>query len=151
MLESLIGPDMMKKIMAKVAALICVILAWIGLIMVMMTSLISVDILNDQGNKVGSHLLIAHAQFWPMLLGFLCAGTALVAGGRKTKINLSYIVFIASLWVMINAIMGWVLPPVGSGMGEMIGPIMGSVTSVGAFIAILGGIVGILGAGKYLS
>ena len=38
-----------------------------------------------------------------------------------------------------------------TGMGEMIGPIMGSVTSVGAFIAILGGIVGILGAGKYLS
>ena len=151
MLESLIGPDMMKKIMAKLAALVCVILAWIGLLMVMMTSLISADILNDQGNKVGQHLLIAHAQLWPMLAAFFCAGAALVLGGRKTKINLSYITFIAAFWVMLNAIFGWVLPPEGSGMGEMIGPIMSSVTAIGGFLALLGGIVGILGAGKYMS
>ena len=152
MLESMIGPDVIKKIMAKVSALICVILAWIGLLMVMMTSLISADILDSNtGAKVGQHLLIAHAQFWPILGAFFCAGAALVMGGRKMKINLSYIVFIAALWVMLNAIFGWVLPPEGSGMGEMIGPIMSSVTAIGGFLALLGGIVGILGAGKYSS
>jgi hypothetical protein len=151
MLESLIGPDMIKKIMAKAASLICVILAWIGLIMVMMTSLISADIKDDQDHVVGQHLLIAHAQFWPMLAAFACAGAALVVGGKKTKINLSYITFLAPLWVMLNAIFGWVLPPAGSGMGEMIGPLMASVTAIGGFLALLGGVVGILGAGKYLS
>ena len=152
MLESMIGPDVIKKIMAKLSSLICVILAWIGLIMVMMTSLISAEILDsDTGVKTGSHLLIAHAQFWPMLAAFFCAGAALVMGGRKMKINLSYIVFLAALWVMLNAVFGWLLPPEGSGMGEMIGPIMTSLTAVGAFMAVLGGLVGILGAGKYLS
>jgi hypothetical protein len=50
---------------------------------------------------------------------------------------------------MLNAIFGWILPPEGSGMGEMIGPIMTAVTCIGAFLAVLGGIVGFMGTGKY--
>jgi hypothetical protein len=152
MLESMIGPDMIKKMMAKASSLISVILAWIGLIMVMMTSFISADIIDSNtGKTVGQHLLIAHAQFWPMFVAFACAGAALVVGGKKTKINLAWITFVAPLWVMLNAIFGWVLPPAGSGMGEMIGPLMASITAVGAFMAVLGGLCGLLGVGKYLS
>ena len=150
MLESLIGPDVMKKLMAKSASLISVILAWIGLIMVMMTAFIPVDVLNSEGAKTGTKLLVFHVHFWPMFVGFACAGAALIVGGVKTKINLGYVTFIASLWIMMNAIMGWVQPPEGSGMGELVGPMMKPVQVVGGFMGVLGGLVGIGGAGKYL-
>jgi hypothetical protein len=155
MLESLIGPDIMKKIMAKSAALISVILAWIGLIMLMMTVFISVKILNDAGETTGTRLVIFHAMFWPMFAAFACAGAALVVGGMKTKVNLGYITFIASLWVMMNAIMGWVQPPVVpsenvAGMGDLVAPMMLPIQAVGGFMGVLGGLVGIGGAGKYL-
>ena len=157
MLESLIGPDMMKKIMAKAAALICVILAWIGLVMILMTTLITVNILDNTGATVGNKLMVFHAQLWPMVVAFACAGAALVVGGMKTKVNLGYITFGASLWVMLNAIFGWVQSPAISlpseqlaGAGSMIGPVMQPIQAVGAFMGVLGGLVGIGGAGKYL-
>jgi hypothetical protein len=135
MLESMLGPDVMKKIMAKLSALICVILGWIGLIMVMMTSLKPVN----------------HWALWPMLLGFFCAGAALVVGGKKTKINLSYLLFLAGLWVMINAVVGIVAPPPSEGMGELVAPMMAPISAVGGFMGFLGGLVGLMGAGKYAS
>ena len=152
MLESMLGPDVMKKIMAKLAALICVILAWIGTIMVMMTSFVGKTIDLDGGGTT-SIVMINHAHLWPMLIGFFCAGAALVAGGKKTKINLSYVVFLASLWVMLNTIMGWVAGPtlVDAGLAEAVVPLMSPVAAIGGFLGILGGIVGFMGAGKYMS
>jgi hypothetical protein len=150
-LESMLGPDVMKKIMAKLAALICVILAWIGTIMVMMTAFVakSSDIVGDNTIIV----MINHAHLWPMLIGFFCAGAALVAGGKKTKINLSYVVFVVSLWIMLNTIMGWVPGPTleGAGLAEAVVPLMAPVAVIGGFLGILGGAVGIMGAGKYMS
>jgi len=147
----MLGPDVMKKIMAKLAALICVILAWIGTIMVMMTAFVakSSDIVGDDTIIV----MINHAHLWPMLIGFFCAGAALVAGGKKTKINLSYVVFIVSLWIMLNTIMGWVPGPTleGAGLAEAVVPLMAPVAAIGGFLGILGGAVGIMGAGKYMS
>lgn len=152
MIESMLGPDVMKKIMAKLAALICVILGWTGLIMVMMSAFVgkSVD-LDSGGTKM--EVMIHHAHLWPMLIGFFCAGAALVAGGKKTKINLSYILFLVAFWVMINSIMGFVDGPTlaGAGLAEAIVPLMSPVGAIGGFLGILGGIVGILGAGKYAS
>jgi len=150
-LESMLGPEVMKKIMAKLAALICVILAWIATIMVMMTAFVakSSDIVGDDTIIV----MINHAHLWPMLIGFFCAGAALVAGGKKTKINLSYVVFVVSLWVMLNTIMGWVPGPTleGAGLAEAVVPLMAPVAAIGGFLGILGGAVGIMGAGKYMS
>jgi hypothetical protein len=150
-LESMLGPEVMKKIMAKLAALICVILAWIGTIMVMMTAFVakSSDIVGDDTIIV----MINHAHLWPMLVGFFCAGAALVAGGKKTKINLSYVVFLVSLWIMLNTIMGWVPGPTleGAGLAEAVVPLMAPVAAIGGFLGILGGAVGIMGAGKYMS
>ncbi|MFA5366766.1 MAG: hypothetical protein WC333_02700 [Dehalococcoidia bacterium] len=156
MLESLLGPEVMKKIMAKVAALICVICGWIGLIMVMMSSFVgkSVDLINETGiYGTKMEVMIHHAHLWPMLIGFFCAGAALVVGGKKTKINLSYIMFLAAFWVMLNSIMSFVAGPTleGAGLAEAVVPLMSPVGAIGGFLGILGGIVGILGAGKYAS
>ena len=148
MLESMLGPDVMKKIVAKLAALICVILAWIGTIMVMMTSFVSTKDANDNWTIVQ----IYHAQLWPMLIGFFCAGAALVVGGKKTKIYLSYILLLVSLWIMLNTIMKFIEGPslTNSGMGEAIVPMMAPVAAIGGFLGFLGGAVGIMGAGKYM-
>ena len=151
MLESLIGPDVMKKIMAKAAALISVILAWIGLMMIMMTVFVTVDVIDPVIGKTGTRMAIYHAQFWPMLLAFACAAAALVAGGRKTKVNLAWIIFAASLWVMLNAIFAWVKGPEASGMGELVGPLMKPIQVVAGFMGVLGGAVELGGAGKYMS
>jgi hypothetical protein len=148
-LESMLGPEVMKKIMAKLAALICVILAWIGLIMVMMTAFVGKTV---EGTTT-TIVMINHAHLWPMLLGFFCAAAALVAGGKKTKINLSYVLFLVSFWVMLNTIVGFVDGPTlaGAGLAEAIVPLMSPVAAIGGFLGILGGIVGFMGAGKYAS
>ena len=146
----MLGPEVMRKIMAKLSALICVILAWIGAIMVMMTSFIGKTIdLSDGGTT--NIVMVNHAHLWPMLIGFFCAASTLVVGGKKTKINLSYILFVVSLWVMLNTIMGWVPGPTlaGAGLAEAVVPLMSPVAAIGGFLGILGGVVGILGAGKY--
>jgi hypothetical protein len=157
MLESMLGPEVMKKIMAKSAALICVILGWIGLIMVMMTSFVGmqVDKLDANGSfvetvtRVGIH----HAHLWPMLIGFFCGAAALVAGGKKTKINLSYVLLLVSLWVMVNSVLQVVPGPslAGAGLAEGVAPLMVSVGAIGGFLGFLGGVVGIMGAAKYAS
>ena len=150
MLESMISPDVMKKIMAKMAALICVILAWIGLIMVMMTAFVAKTVDLDDGS-MKTIVMINHAHLWPILIGFFCAGAALVAGGKKTKINLSYVLVLVSFWVMLNSIVNVVAGPTlaGAGLAEAVVPLMSPVAAIGGFLGILGGIVGILGAGKY--
>ncbi|MEA1958488.1 MAG: hypothetical protein U9N44_02280 [Chloroflexota bacterium] len=134
MLASMFDEETTKKVMSKLAVLVTVVCAWIGLVMVMITSLKPVN----------------HVALWPMLLGFSCAGAALVTGGKKTKVNLSYILFLASLWVMLNAVMGWVAPPASEGMGELVAPMMAPVSAVGGFLGVLGGLVGIMGSAKYM-
>jgi hypothetical protein len=152
MLESMLGPDVMKKIMAKLAALICIILAWIGTIMVMMTALVAKTVDLDNGGTK-TIVMINHAHLWPMLIGFFCAGAALVMGGKKTKINLSYILLLVSFWVLLNAIVGFVAGPTlaGAGLAEAVVPLMTPVAAIGGFLGFLGGLVGIMGAGKYAS
>ena len=156
MLESILGPDVIKQITAKLAALICVILAWIGLIMVMMNAMVGrpVDIVRADGSiDTVIRIWIHHAILWPMLIGFFCAGAALVVGGKKTKVILSCILFLLALWVMMSTIRGWVHGPTfqGMGLGEAFVPITYQVGIIGGFLGVLGGMVGILGAGKYMS
>ena len=152
MLESMLGPEVMKKIMAKLAALICRICAWIGTIMVMMTAFVAKTVDLDSGGTTNI-VMINHAHLWPMLIGFFCAGAALVMGGKKTKINLSYILLLVSFWVMLNTIVGFVEGPTlaGAGLAEAVVPLMSPVAAIGGFLGILGGLVGIMGAGKYMS
>ena len=152
MLESMLGPDVMKKIMAKVAALICTILAWIGLIMVMMTAFVA-KIVDLPDGSTDTVVMIHHAHLWPMLVGFFCGSAALVIGGKKAKINLSYILLLTSFWVMLNSIVNFVAGPTlqGAGLAEAVVPLMSPVAAIGGFLGFLGGVVVILGAGKYAS
>jgi hypothetical protein len=154
MLESMLGPEVMKKIMAKLASLICVIVAWIGLIMVMMTAFVAKTVdLDSSGLNTKTVVMINHAHIWPMLIGFFCAAAALVAGGKKTKIILSYVLLLVSFWVMLNSIVGFIQGPTlaGAGLAEAVVPLMSPVAAIGGFLGILGGIVGVLGASKYAS
>jgi hypothetical protein len=147
MLESMLGPEVMDKIMAKLASLICVICGWIGLIMVMMTSFVSTQ--DSLGNW--TIIQIYHAHLWPMLIGFFCAGAALVYGRKKAKINLCYVLFLVSFWVMLDTFMKFAPSPSLEqvGMGEAIVPMMAPVGAIGGFLGLLGSAVGIMGAGKY--
>jgi hypothetical protein len=118
--------------------------------MVMMTAFVAKTVDLDDGS-MKTIVMINHAHLWPMLIGFFCAGAALVIGGKKTKINLSYILFIVSFWVMLNSIVNFVAGPTlaGAGLAEAVVPLMSPVAAIGGFLGILGGIVGIMGAGKY--
>jgi len=149
-LESMLGPETMNKIMAKLSALICVILGWIGLIMVMMTAFVAKIVDLDDGSTQ-TVVMINHAHLWPMLIGFFCASATLVVGGKKTKINLSYILMLVSFWIILNTILGFVDGPTleGAGLAEAVVPLMSPVAAIGGFLGLLGGVVGILGAGKY--
>ncbi len=148
MLESLLPPDVMKKIVSKLAALISVVLAFIGLMMVMMTAFVAFQTKDDGGNITRIYVIIFHAHFWPMLLAFACAGAGLVVSKSGVRKILAYIVFLSSLWVMMNAIMGWVRGPISEDMGQLIGPLMMPLQAVGGFMGVLGGIVGMAGAFK---
>jgi len=147
----MLGPEVMNKIMAKMSALICTILAWIGLIMVMMTAFVAkIDDLPD--GSTNTIVMIHHAHLWPMLFAFFCAGGALVMGGKKMKINLSYVVLIVGFWVLLNTILQKVTGPslVGTGLGEALGPLMTPVGTMAGFFAFMGGACGILGVGKFM-
>lgn len=148
MLESMLGPDVMNKIMAKLAALVCTILAWIGLIMVMMTAFVA-----KPGEMPGDPtvVMIHHAHLWPMLIAFFCGSAGLVIGNKWAKAYLSLFLMFLSFWVMLDTIMGYVEGPTleGAGLAEAVVPLMAPVAAIGGFLGFLGGVVGILGALKF--
>lgn len=155
MIESILGPDVLKKLMAKLSSLLCAILAWIGLVMVMMNSFYSSFIDLNETDFV-TIVRINHPILWPMLIGFFCAAIALILGDRKIKIVLSCMLFLLSLWVMVSTIMGWlpVWPPICPGLGLSGSPpllCMIPLTIVGGCLGVMGGLVGYLGAYRYLS
>jgi len=96
-------------------------------------------------------VMIHHAHLWPMLIGFFCGAAALGVGGKKAKIYLSYILLLVSLWVILNAVLGFVEGPTleGTGLAEAVVPLMSPVAIIGGFLGFLGGVVGILGASRY--
>ena len=155
MLESMLPPETSNKIIAKLALLIQVILTFVALVMGMMTWIVGkpVDLPQADGTiltviRVAFH----HAHLWPMLFAFFCAGGALVMGGKKMKINLSYVVLIVGFWVLLNTILQKVTGPslVGTGLGEALGPLMTPVGTMAGFFAFMGGACGILGVGKFM-
>ncbi len=143
MLESMLGPETMKKMMATLTGLVFAILAFIGMILIMIASV----------NP------IFHAHFWPALVIVGCAGGWLMVKGKCLKIGLSGIAMLVSLWVLINTICGFAAPP-GAGLGalisgaaglpEFIQPILLMFAGTGALLAVFGSVVGIWGAMRYV-
>ncbi|GAG31797.1 unnamed protein product [marine sediment metagenome] len=132
MVESMIGPDTMKKLMAKMLGLVFTILAFVGMLMIVFTSIAPTF----------------HAHLWPALLSVGFAGAWLTAKGKGTKMRLAGIAFLAGLWILLNSIMGWVEPAAGSAGAEFMTPVMLALSAMGALLVVFGSLIGILGAMK---
>lgn len=147
MLESMLGPDTMRKIMATITGLCFAILAFIGVMLIVGTSVVP----------------MFHAHFWPAFLIIGCAGGWLMAKGRARKIGLAVIALVPAVWVLLNSIAGWIDPAIVTTANELVAQdgalieMMASMSTIGlglaatgALLAIFGSLVGILGAMKYV-
>ena len=132
MVESMIGPDTMKKMMAKTLGVVFGMLAFMGMILIVITSI----------NPT------FHAHLWPVLLSVGCSGTWLTAKGKGSKMGLAGIAFLAALWILLNSIMGWVEPAAGSALAGFMTPVMMALSATGALLVVFGSLIGILGAMK---
>jgi len=130
----MLGADTMKKMMATVMGLVFAILAFIGMILIVFTSIAP----------------MFHAHFWPALFSVGCARSWLGVKGKCPKMGLSGMAFLAALWVLLNSIVRWVEPAAGSALAEFMTPVMMAVSATGALLVVFGSLVGILGAKKYL-
>ena len=132
MVESMLGPDTMKKMIAKMLGLVFTILAFVGMLMIVFTSITPTF----------------HAHLWPALLSVGFAGAWLTAKGKGTKMRLAGIAFLAALWILLNSIMGWVEPAAGSALAAFLTPSKMALSATGAFLIVFGSLAGILGAKK---
>ncbi|TEU03048.1 MAG: hypothetical protein E3J24_04765 [Dehalococcoidia bacterium] len=132
MVESMIGPDTVKKMIAKMLGLVFTILAFVGMLMIVFTSIAPTF----------------HAHLWPALLSVGCSGAWLTAKGKGTKMRLAGIAFLAALWILLNSIMGWVEPVAGSALAAFLTPSKMALSAMGALLIVFGSLIGILGAMK---
>jgi len=132
MLESMLGPDTMKKIMVYMMGSAFIMLAFVGMVMIIYTSIVPTF----------------HAHLWPALISVDCAGAWFVAKSKGLKMGLAGIAFLAGLWILLNSIMGWIAPPEGSWIADLITTPDMALSATGALLVICGSLLGIMGAQK---
>ena len=132
MVESMIGPDTIKKIVVNIMGLVFVILAFVGMLMIVYTSI----------NPT------FHAHLWPALLSVGFAVAWLTAKGKGAKMGLAVIAFLAALWILLNSIMGWVGPAEGSILAMFLTPSKMAFSATGALLIVSGSLAGIWAAKK---
>jgi hypothetical protein len=132
MLESMLGPDTIKKIVVYIMGLVFVILAFVGMLMVVYTSI----------NPT------FHAHLWPALLSVGFAVAWFTAKGKGAKMGLAVMAFLAALWILLNSIMGWVEPAEGSLLAVFLTPSKTAFSATGALLIIFGSLAGISAAGS---
>jgi hypothetical protein len=132
MLESMLGPDTMKKIMVYMMGSAFIMLAFVGMVMIIYTSIVPTF----------------HAHLWPALISVDCAGAWFVAKSKGLKMGLAGIAFLAGLWILLNSIMGWIAPPEGSSIAELLTTPNMALSATGALLVICGSLLGIMGAQK---
>jgi hypothetical protein len=132
MLESMLGPDTMKKIMVYMMGLVFIMLAFVGMVMIVYTSIVPTF----------------HAHLWPALISVDCAGAWFIAKSKSLKMGLASIAFLAALWIILNSIIGWAAPPEGSWIAELFSSPNMALSATGALLIIMGSLVGIMGAQK---
>jgi len=88
MLESMLGPDTMKKIMVYMMGSAFIMLAFVGMVMIIYTSIVPTF----------------HAHLWPALISVDCAGAWFVAKSKGLKMGLAGVAFLAGLWILLNSI-----------------------------------------------
>jgi hypothetical protein len=132
MIESMLGPDTIKKIVVYIMGLVFVILAFVGMLMIVYTSISP----------------IYHAHLWPALLSVGFAVAWLTAKGNGAKTGLAIMAFLAALWILLNSIMGWVEPAEGSLLAVFLTPSKMAFAATGALLIIFGSLAGISAARK---
>lgn len=142
MLESMLGPDTMKKMMGTGVSLAVAIMAFVGMALIVISSV----------NPIW------HAHFWPGIALIVFGGSTLAVRGKVLRLALSVLTLAAGLWVLLNVIGGWIIPEAvefedllngDAGLPEMIAPILLMLAGLGGLIGALGGLVGIFGSLKY--
>jgi hypothetical protein len=142
MLESMIGPDTMTKIMATGISLVVAILSFVAMALIVIASV----------NPLWG------PNFWPAIVIVIFGGCSLIVRKKISRLALALVVLIASVWVLLNVVLGLNVPEAvefgdllsgDAGLPEMIAPILLMLVGLGGIIGILGGLVGIYGALKH--
>ncbi len=142
MLESMIGPDTMRKMMGTGISLVVAILSFVTMALIVVASV----------NPLWG------PNFWPAIVIVIFGGCTLIVRKKISRLALALVVLIASVWVLLNVVLGLNVPEAvefgdllsgDAGLPEMIAPILLMLVGLGGVIGIIGGLVGIYGALKY--
>ena len=142
MLESMIGPDTMKKMMGTGISLVVAILSFVAMALIVVASV----------NPLWG------PNFWPAIVIVIFGGCSLIVRKKISRLALALVVLIASVWVLLNVVLGLNVPEAvefgdllsgDAGLPEMIAPILLMLVGLGGIIGIFGGLVGIYGSLKY--
>ena len=142
MLESMIGPDTMRKMMGTGISLVVAILSFVTMALIVVASV----------NPLWG------PNFWPAIVIVIFGGCTLIVRKKISRLALALVVLIASVWVLLNVVLGLNVPEAvefgdllsgDAGLPEMIAPILLMLVGLGGVIGIIGGLVGIYGSLKY--
>ncbi len=142
MLESMLGPGTMAKIMGKVMAFGFAALAFFGM------AVIVISAVNP----------LFHAHFWPAIVLVLCGGLSLGIKSKAVRIMLAVLALVAALWVLLNVIGKWIEPEIvgigdylagEKGLPELMAPVLLMLAGLGGLLGALGALAGLYGALKY--
>ena len=142
MLESMLGPDMMRKMWGGLIGLVVSILAFVGMSVILISSI----------NP------IFHPHFWAAIALAVSGGLALPIKNTILKTILCVIALAAGLWVLLNVLGGFIEPPVKdlpdfiggrATLPEFSSPVMLMLAGLGGIYGTFAGLIGIFGALKY--
>lgn len=142
MLESMIGPETMRKLMGTGISLVVAVLSFVTMALIVVASV----------NPLW------HANFWPAIVIVIFGGCSLIVRKKISRLALALVVLIASVWILLNVVLGLNVPEAvefgdllsgDAGLPEMIAPILLMLVGLGGVMGIFGGLVGIYGALKY--
>lgn len=99
---------------------------------------------------------VFHAHLWPLVVIILCMMGFNSIGNIRIKLALSGLALALGLWILLNSINGWVVPPSVDLMAELpnimagdlsalsgaLGPMLGGLAAGGAFVATFGAFMG---------
>ena len=142
MLESMIGPDTTKKMLATGVSLSVAMMSFVAMALIVVASV----------NPLW------HPNFWPGIIIVVFGACSVIVRKKISRLTLALVVLAASVWVLLNVLLGLNVPEAvefgdllsgDAGMPEMIAPILLMLVGLGGVIGIFGGLAGIYGALKY--
>lgn len=142
MLESMIGPDTTKKMLATGVSLSVAMMSFVAMALIVVASV----------NPLWG------PNFWPGIIIVVFGACSVIVRKKISRLTLALVVLAASVWVLLNVLLGLNVPEAvefgdllsgDAGMPEMIAPILLMLVGLGGVIGIFGGLAGIYGALKY--